>query len=64
MNNNTELKPCPKCKFLCRVKIVLTAASKYRIGCTIHNVWQKIGFDSIGEATSEWNRRTTDERAE
>lgn len=52
-----ELKPCPKCKSLCRVVIVKTMADKYRVGCTIHSVWQEKAFDSVEKATNDWNRR-------
>lgn len=58
----TELKPCHKCNCLCRVEVVKTMANKYRIGCTIHSVWQEDGFDSVNEAVEDWNRRADNEQ--
>ena len=52
-----ELKPCPKCNCLCRVVVVKTMADTYRVGCTIHSVWQEKGFNSLEEAIEAWNRR-------
>lgn len=58
----TELKPCPKCESMCRVMVVKTMANKYRVGCTIHSVWQENGYDSMDEAVNEWNRRVDNEQ--
>ena len=56
-----ELKPCKKRGCLCRVQIVKTMANKYRVGCTIHGVWQESGYDTLDEAVAAWNRSETDE---
>lgn len=59
-----ELKPCPKCRAICSVTVVQTMANKYRVGCTIHSIWQENGYDSIDEAVDEWNRRSDNEQRE
>lgn len=52
-----KLTPCTKCRSFCRVQVVVTGSGLFRVGCTIHNVWQPKAHKTLAEAVEAWNER-------